>query len=74
MCGVMGMASLTTNEVQIRKEFKNLVHIFNLLKQACFYEEDHFKEISMGMSGDYLLAVEQGSTMGRVGSKIFGSR
>lgn len=74
ICGVMGMASFTTNEVQIREEFKNLVHIFNHLKQACFYEEDHFKEISMGMSGDYLLAVEQGSTMVRVGSKIFGSR
>ena len=74
ICGVMGMASFTTNEAQIREEFKNLVHIFNHLKQACFYEEDHFKEISMGMSGDYLLAVEQGSTMVRVGSKIFGSR
>ena len=74
ICGVMGMASFTTNAAQIREEFKNLVHIFNHLKQACFYEEDHFKEISMGMSGDYLLAVEQGSTMVRVGSKIFGSR
>jgi pyridoxal phosphate enzyme (YggS family) len=74
ICGVMGMASFTTNEAQIREEFKNLAHIFNHLKQACFYEEDHFKEISMGMSGDYLLAVEQGSTMVRVGSKIFGSR
>lgn len=74
ICGVMGMASFTTNEAQIREEFKNLVHIFNHLKQACFYEEDHFKEISMGMSGDYLLAVEQGSTMVRVGSKIFGRR
>lgn len=74
ICGVMGMASFTTNEAQIREEFKSLVLIFNHLKQACFYEEDHFKEISMGMSGDYLLAVEQGSTMVRVGSKIFGSR
>lgn len=74
ICGVMGMASFTTNEVQIRQEFKNLMHIFSHLKQDFFPNESYFKEISMGMSGDYLLAVEQGSTMVRVGSKIFGSR
>ena len=74
ICGVMGMASFTTNEAQIREEFQNLVRIFSHLKEAFFQEQNDFKEISMGMSGDYLLAVEQGSTMVRVGSKIFGSR
>jgi pyridoxal phosphate enzyme (YggS family) len=74
ICGVMGMASFTTNEAQIREEFKDLVRIFSHLKEAFFQMQNDFKEISMGMSGDYLLAVEQGSTMVRVGSKIFGSR
>ena len=74
ICGVMGMASFTANEAQIREEFKNLVRIFSHLKAAFFQKQHDFKEISMGMSGDYLLAVEQGSTMVRVGSKIFGSR
>jgi hypothetical protein len=74
ICGVMGMASFTTNEAQIREEFKDLVRIFSHLKEAFFQKQNDFKEISMGMSGDYLLAVEQGSTMVRVGSKIFGSR
>lgn len=72
--GVMGMATFTENENQIRKEFKNLKSTFDHLKSEYFSDQPSFKEISMGMSGDYLLAIEEGSTMVRVGSSIFGSR
>ncbi|MBL4559825.1 MAG: YggS family pyridoxal phosphate-dependent enzyme [Labilibaculum sp.] len=72
--GVMGMATYTDNEVQIRNEFGNLKSIFESLKSDSFLTENEFKEISMGMSGDYMLAIGEGSTMIRVGSTIFGSR
>ncbi len=72
--GVMGMATYTENEEQIRKEFASLRGIFNRLKEKIFREDDQFKEISMGMSGDFSLAIEEGSTMVRVGSSIFGTR
>jgi len=72
--GVMGMATFTNDEEQIRSEFLNLKNIFNNLKSKFFKEKDTFKEISMGMSDDYLIAIEEGSTMVRVGSNIFGSR
>ncbi len=72
--GVMGMATNTDNNNQITKEFACLKDIFERLKKDYFKEEDSFKEISMGMSGDYQLAIEQGSTMVRVGSSIFGYR
>lgn len=72
--GVMGMATNTENDSQISSEFANLKRIFNYLKTNFFKTEEYFKEISMGMSGDYTLAIEQGSTMIRVGSSIFGSR
>lgn len=72
--GVMGMATYTDDEAQVRKEFRALKHIFQELKASFFQDNPTFKEISMGMSGDYLLAVEEGSTMVRVGSKIFGER
>lgn len=72
--GVMGMASFTDNEAQIRKEFKLLKTYFDELKSAFFSEENHFSICSMGMSGDYKIAIEEGSTMIRVGSSIFGSR
>lgn len=72
--GVMGMATYTDDEYQIRKEFGLLVKIFNALKKGVFSENSEFKEISMGMSGDFLLAIEEGSTMVRVGSSIFGAR
>ena len=72
--GVMGMATYTDDENQIRKEFKSLKKIFSELKNEYFSEADSFCEISMGMSDDYPLAVEEGSTMIRVGSKIFGAR
>jgi len=72
--GVMGMATYTDDEKQIRKEFATLKTIFETLKSAYFSESPEFREISMGMSGDYLIAVEEGSTMVRIGSTIFGER
>lgn len=74
ICGLMGMASNVDNEVQIRNEFKGLKNIFELVRQRYFSKNPHFKEISMGMSGDYLIAVQEGATLVRVGSKIFGER
>lgn len=72
--GIMGMASFTDDEEVVRQEFRNLEHYFQILKSHFFKFNKHFKEISMGMSGDYLMAIEEGSTMVRVGSSIFGSR
>lgn len=74
ICGVMGMATFTDNAAQVRDEFKNLKNIFETLKENYFKENDSFKEISMGMSDDYPIAIEEGATMVRVGSKIFGAR
>ncbi|MBM3160698.1 MAG: YggS family pyridoxal phosphate-dependent enzyme [Bacteroidetes bacterium] len=72
--GVMGMASFVDDEDQIRNEFKTLRNIFNELKSQYFGDAPYFSTISMGMSGDYSLAIEEGSTMVRVGSAIFGTR
>jgi pyridoxal phosphate enzyme (YggS family) len=72
--GVMGMATFTDNAEQVRSEFKTLSQIFNDLKGAHFADAEHFETISMGMSGDYALAIEEGSNMVRIGSTIFGSR
>ncbi|MDB0011661.1 YggS family pyridoxal phosphate-dependent enzyme [Crocinitomicaceae bacterium] len=72
--GVMGMATFTDDELQVSNEFRNLESYFNVLKSHYFKFNDSFKEISMGMSGDYKLAIEEGSTMVRVGSSIFGLR
>lgn len=72
--GVMGMATFTENETQVRKEFQTLQSIFETLKDEFFATQDSFKEISMGMSGDYQIAIDEGSTMVRIGSSIFGSR
>ena len=74
ICGVMGMATFTDDEVEIRKEFKHLKAIFDTLKQDYFADQPQFKEISMGMSEDYPIAIEEGATLVRVGSKIFGPR
>ena len=74
ICGVMGMATFTDDTAQIRNEFKTLKNIFELLKGKYFSDNDSFKEISMGMSDDYPIAIEEGATMVRVGSKIFGAR
>lgn len=72
--GVMGMATFTENENAIRSEFKELVYIFNQLKSSFFKDKDDFNEISMGMSGDYKIAIEEGATMVRIGSLLFGAR
>ncbi len=72
--GVMGMATYTENENRIRNEFKTLKNIFNTLKNEYFSEVESFTEISMGMSDDFQIAIEEGSTLIRVGSKIFGER
>lgn len=71
--GVMGMATFTDDENQVRNEFKTLKNIFDTLKEN-YFKDDSFKEISMGMSDDYPIAIEEGATMVRVGSKIFGAR
>lgn len=74
ICGVMGMASLTEDETLIRAEFRNLRKAFTHLKNTFFSTNDAFREISMGMTGDYPIAVEEGSTMVRLGTAIFGER
>jgi pyridoxal phosphate enzyme (YggS family) len=74
LVGVMGMATFTNDKVQVRKEFRMLKDIFNTLKNEYFSGSESFTEISMGMSDDYPIALQEGSTMIRVGSKIFGAR
>jgi pyridoxal phosphate enzyme (YggS family) len=74
VCGVMGMASNTSDQKQVATEFRTLKQIFDSLSHNYFQDQASFKEISMGMSGDYQLAIQNGSTMVRVGSKIFGGR
>lgn len=69
--GVMAMASNVDSQDQIRKEFQKVKEIFAHFKKKYFLEDENFKEISMGMSGDYQLAIKEGSTIVRVGSKIF---
>jgi PLP dependent protein len=72
--GIMGMASFTENMDQVRAEFKILKKLFDKLKSRPLPENVVMKELSMGMSGDYKIAMEEGSTMVRVGSAIFGQR
>lgn len=69
--GLMGMATFTSNKEQIKQEFNTLKLWFNNLKNGIMANNPNFCELSMGMSGDYLIAVECGSTMVRVGSSIF---
>lgn len=72
--GVMGMATFTDNLDQVREEFRTLRGIFDQLRTSFFADKTDFDQISMGMSGDYQIAIEEGSTMVRVGSSIFGAR
>jgi pyridoxal phosphate enzyme (YggS family) len=72
--GVMGMATFTENTSQVRREFKHLKDIFTALKRDFFAQDSCFREISMGMSGDYKIAIEEGSTMVRIGTLLFGNR
>jgi len=74
IAGLMGMATNTSDIEQIKDEFGSLKSSFTKIKNEYFATDNNFKEISMGMSGDYALAIESGSTMIRVGSKIFGAR
>jgi len=74
ICGVMGMATFTEDEILISSEFRSLAGYFRLLKERFFANIPEFCEISMGMSGDFRIAVGEGSTMVRIGSLIFGER
>ncbi len=72
--GLMGMATFTDEKKQVEQEFRRLKNIFQDIKEKYFTDNDLFKEISMGMSDDYQVGIEQGSTMVRIGSAIFGYR
>ena len=74
ICGLMGMASNTDNIEQINGEFRLLSSLFKEIKENWFADSDVFRELSMGMSHDYHEAIASGSTLVRVGSKIFGER
>lgn len=74
IAGVMGMATFTPNQEQVQEEFRNLEMYYNVLKSHYFKFNDEFRHISMGMSNDYKLAIQEGSTMIRIGSTIFGER
>lgn len=74
ICGLMTMASYVDDEIQIRSEFTMASDFFDKVKQRYFPGEESFKERSWGMSHDYKIAIECGSTMVRVGTKIFGPR
>ena len=72
--GLMGIATNTKNEKQITLEFNELKVFFDGIKASFFSKDDYFEEISTGMSADYKIAIEEGSTMVRIGSSIFGKR
>ncbi len=74
ICGLMGMASFVDDENQIRAEFQTLKGTFDKAREKYISTLPHFNELSMGMSGDYKIAVECGSTMVRIGTTIFGAR
>jgi pyridoxal phosphate enzyme (YggS family) len=74
ICGVMGMATFTSDTNQVHKEFSFLADCFKTIKNRYFTGNPQFREISMGMSGDYEIAVKEGSTIIRIGSLIFGER
>jgi len=72
--GLMGLASLTDNREQVRMEFRSLKQLFDSMKEGVFQGMDYFDTLSMGMSDDFRIAIEEGSTMVRIGSAIFGNR
>ena len=74
IAGLMGMATNTDNEAQITREFASLAALFRQIKEIYFGDIPYYKEISMGMSDDYPIAIAQGSTLIRIGSRIFGAR
>lgn len=74
IAGLMGMATFTRDENQVRKEFRSLKILFDKIKSEYFSNDEAFCELSMGMSQDYQIAIEEGSTMIRIGTSIFGER
>ncbi|MFA5647559.1 MAG: YggS family pyridoxal phosphate-dependent enzyme [Bacteroidales bacterium] len=72
--GLMGMATFTDNTEQVRMEFRKLNEFFDQVKQKYFADSSNFNTLSMGMSSDYKIAIEEGATLIRVGSSIFGGR
>ena len=72
--GLMCMASNVSDQIQIHQEFHSVCSFFNEIKQHYFEHEEHFCQRSWGMSSDYAIAVQEGSNMVRIGTKIFGSR
>ncbi len=74
VCGLMGMATFTSDQDQVRSEFAQLSRLFQAIRDTHFAGSSQFVELSMGMSGDYQVALEEGSTLVRIGSLIFGAR
>jgi uncharacterized pyridoxal phosphate-containing UPF0001 family protein len=74
ICGLMGMATYTPNKILIKTEFGGLKAFYDKVKATYFINDPHFNILSMGMSGDYEMAIEEGSNLIRVGSAIFGER
>ncbi len=74
VCGLMGIATNTEDAEQIRREFQDLKSFFEKLKQTYFSDKSFFRELSMGMSADYKIALAEGATLIRVGSMLFGER
>ena len=72
--GIMGMASFTDDTSQVRSELRQIKNTFTQMKQTFFIGKSYFDTCSMGMSGDYTIAIEEGSTMVRIGSMLFGER
>ncbi len=72
--GLMGMASNSNDLELVRREFKHLKNLFESIKDTYFKENENFKQLSMGMSSDYTIAIEEGATMVRIGSLLFGKR
>ena len=74
ICGLMGMATFTDDMEAVRKEFRGLADFFKQIRRDYFSENPSFNELSMGMSDDYQVAIEEGATIVRIGSLIFGKR
>ena len=74
ICGLMGMASNTDDTEKVRMEMRSLKETFDFVKKKYFAKDLDFREISMGMSSDWKIAIQEGSTMVRIGSTIFGKR
>jgi pyridoxal phosphate enzyme (YggS family) len=72
LIGVMGMATFTENQTLIREEFRRLYNYFLSLKEKYFFDQPDFKEVSMGMSDDYPIAIAENSSIVRIGSAVFG--